>query len=409
MITVEKELHIEPSYDFSQLAPRERIVFFDIETTGLGTSGSSIYLIGTVSFEDGHWNLRQYFAESLLEEADLMAAFFKLIREKKELGRVFLISYNGDGFDIPFIKNCVRQYRLPYDFTGTYSVDLLKKVRPLKGMLGLKDCKLKTVERMCGIDREDKYSGGELIYVYEEYLRLASLDPESCEYTPLNLKLKDKLLETLLLHNAEDIADMPLIMDILSYGKIFEGDYEIIESRVLKDRRVWDIHARLTAPLPKGFYEETPEYVLSIGEEDPEEMNLAVTLYDGELKYFFVDYKNYYYLPAEDCAIHKSVGTYVDRSARKQATARTCYQKKKGCFVPQPSPVFTPLFYQEYKGQAYGELPGPEEAAEIRTSVNDASEGRDPAAVSAGTADYEIDHALTKKYISAVIEAMHKS
>ena len=409
MITVEKELHIEPSYDFSQLAPRERIVFFDIETTGLGTSGSSIYLIGTVSFEDGHWNLRQYFAESLLEEADLMAAFFKLIREKKELGRVFLISYNGDGFDIPFIKNCVRQYRLPYDFTGTYSVDLLKKVRPLKGMLGLKDCKLKTVERMCGIDREDKYSGGELIYVYEEYLRLASLDPESCEYTPLNLKLKDKLLETLLLHNAEDIADMPLIMDILSYGKIFEGDYEIIDSRVLKDRRVWDIHARLTAPLPKGFYEETPEYVLSIGEEDPEEMNLAVTLYDGELKYFFVDYKNYYYLPAEDCAIHKSVGTYVDRSARKQATARTCYQKKKGCFVPQPSPVFTPLFYQEYKGQAYGELPGPEEAAEIRTSVNDASEGRDPAAVSAGTADYEIDHALTKKYISAVIGAMHKS
>ena len=409
MITVEKELHIEPSYDFSQLAPRERIVFFDIETTGLGTSGSSIYLIGTVSFEDGHWNLRQYFAESLLEEADLMAAFFRLIREKKEFGRVFLISYNGDGFDIPFIKNCVRQYRLPYDFTGTYSVDLLKKVRPLKGMLGLKDCKLKTVERMCGIDREDKYSGGELIYVYEEYLRLASLDPESCEYTPLNLKLKDKLLETLLLHNAEDIADMPLIMDILSYGKIFEGDYEIIESRVLKDRRVWDIHARLTAPLPKGFYEETPEYVLSIGEEDPEEMNLAVTLYDGELKYFFVDYKNYYYLPAEDCAIHKSVGTYVDRSARKQATARTCYQKKKGCFVPQPSPVFTPLFYHEYKGQAYGELPGPEEAAEIRTSVNDASEGRDPAAVSAGTADYEIDHALTKKYISAVIEAMHKS
>ena len=409
MITVEKELHIEPTYDFSQLAPRERIVFFDIETTGLGTSGSSIYLIGTVSFEDGHWNLRQHFAESLLEEADLMAAFFKLIREKKELGRVFLISYNGDGFDIPFIKNCVRQYRLPYDFTGTYSVDLLKKVRPLKGMLGLKDCKLKTVERMCGIDREDKYSGGELIYVYEEYLRLASLDPESCEYTPLNLKLKDKLLETLLLHNAEDIADMPLIMDILSYGKIFEGDYEIIESRVLKDRRVWDIHARLTAPLPKGFYEETSEYVLSIGEEDPEEMNLAVTLYDGELKYFFVDYKNYYYLPAEDCAIHKSVGTYVDRSARKQATARTCYQKKKGCFVPQPSPVFTPLFYQEYKGQAYGELPGPEEAAEIRTSVNDASEGRDPAAVSAGTADYEIDHALTKKYISAVIEAMHKS
>ena len=106
------------------------------------------------------------------------------------------------------------------------------------------------------------------------------------------------------------------------------------------------------------------------------ELNLAVPLYEGELKYFFVDYKNYYYLPAEDCAIHKSVGTYVDRKARRQATARTCYQKRYGHFIPQPVPVFTPLFYREYKGTPYGEIP-------LNT---------------------DIDHALTKKYITAVIE-----
>ena len=179
--------------------------------------------------------------------------------------------------------------------------------------------------------------------------------------TPLNAKLRDRLLETLLLHNAEDIADMPLIMNVLGYERLFSGDFEITSCSAANG--VWDVHARLMTPLPTGLYRECPAYTLSISEEDPLELNLAVPLYEGELKYFFADYKNYYYLPAEDCAVHKSVGTYVDRSARRQATARTCYQKKRGRFVWQPAPVFTPLFYDEYKGTAYGELPAGEDGA----------------------------------------------
>ena len=53
MITINKELHIEPRFDFTLLAPKERIVFFDIETTGLRAGKASIYLIGTVSWEGG--------------------------------------------------------------------------------------------------------------------------------------------------------------------------------------------------------------------------------------------------------------------------------------------------------------------------------------------------------------------
>ncbi|MBR2531105.1 MAG: ribonuclease H-like domain-containing protein [Lachnospiraceae bacterium] len=396
MITINKELHIEPRFDFTLLAPKERIVFFDIETTGLRAGKASIYLIGTVSWEGGQWILRQFFAENLFEEEEVLAAFFSLLNEKKRLGRVFLVSYNGDGFDIPFIRSCIQQYHLPYEFTGTYSIDLLKKVRPVKGLLGLDDCRLKTVERFCGVCREDRYSGGELIYVYEEYMRLKSLDPESCESTPLNTRLRDRLLETLLLHNAEDIMDMPLIMDVMGYDYLRSGEYVVTSSRITEDN-VWDIHARLCTAVPRGIYSETPAYTLSIGEEDPLELNLAVPVYDGELKYFFVDYKNYYYLPAEDYAIHKSVGSYVDRAARRQATARTCYQKKRGRFVPQPAPVFTPLFYQEYKGVPYGELPKPAGSA-AGTDTEKEGTGQ------TWTEETEIDHALTKKYIAAVIE-----
>ncbi|MDO4961689.1 MAG: hypothetical protein Q4E57_07555, partial [Eubacteriales bacterium] len=121
---------------------------------------------------------------------------------------------------------------------------------------------------------------------------------------------------------------------------------------------IWDIHARLDTPLPKGIYAETPEYVISISEEDRHELNIVVTLYEGELRSFYADYKNYYYLPAEDMAVHKSVGEFVDKKARRQATARTCYQRVKGLFIPETEAVFAPMMYKEYKAApAYGRVP----------------------------------------------------
>lgn len=67
---------------------------------------------------------------------------------------------------------------------------------------------------------------------------------------------------------------------------------------------------------------------------DPESVLKSIPSITGELKHFYKDYKNYYYLPAEDIAYHKSVSEFVDRSARVQATARTAYTKKTGTFVP---------------------------------------------------------------------------
>ncbi|MGN1205819.1 MAG: hypothetical protein ACI4SQ_02395, partial [Eubacterium sp.] len=49
------------------------------------------------------------------------------------------------------------------------------------------------------------------------------------------------------------------------------------------------------------------------------------------------DYQNYYYLPTEDTAIHKSVGIYVEKEFREPAKASNCYLKKKGEFVRFPA------------------------------------------------------------------------
>ncbi len=77
---------------------------------------------------------------------------------------------------------------------------------------------------------------------------------------------------------------------------------------------------------------------------------LRLPVYDGILKHFYPDYKNYSYLPAEDTAIHKSVAVYVDKSQRMPATAATCYTKKEGQFLPCFSaPDELPLFRENHK------------------------------------------------------------
>ncbi len=73
-----------------------------------------------------------------------------------------------------------------------------------------------------------------------------------------------------------------------------------------------------------------------------------IPLIEGEMKHFYPNYKDYYYLPYEDTAVHKSVGVYVAKSARQRATAKTCYTKMSGLFLPQSPPLGQPVFQKEY-------------------------------------------------------------
>ena len=49
-------------------------------------------------------------------------------------------------------------------------------------------------------------------------------------------------------------------------------------------------------------------------------IHIRVPIHESYVKCYFTDYKNYYYLPAEDQAVHKSVATYVDKNCREKAT-----------------------------------------------------------------------------------------
>ena len=76
-----------------------------------------------------------------------------------------------------------------------------------------------------------------------------------------------------------------------------------------------------------------------------------ICLHCAILKYFYSNYKDYYYLPAEDIALHKSVSSFVDPEHRIPATASTCYSRKYSQFLPQWSIVVEPFFKRDYKSK----------------------------------------------------------
>ena len=354
MITRDQEIKTGYGEDFSFIGPAERLIFFDIETTGLRAGRAELYLIGVLRLEEGRWILSQWFSESMEDEEALLDELQSLIAEKRKEApgrQPILVSYNGDGFDIPFISQCLRAYGRQDITKSVLSFDLYRHFRGLKSILGLRSMKLKAVEGFLGIAREDCYGGGELIPVYEEYRRLKSHGGDE--------ERRKELLKLLLLHNAEDISNLPHVCRLNSYSSLLSGGYVLDGAELVNvDKRAsLDLRLSLSSGLPSEFAYEDEHYVISASGSRADLLNIAVNLYEGELRYFFADHKNYYYLPMEDRAIHRSVGEFVERSKRKPATRQNCYERRQGLFLPEPEIIFAPVLYREYKGDTmYAEL-----------------------------------------------------
>ena len=329
MITIQKRLDLPDTYPLERIGRLEELLFFDIETTGFSGDYSNLYLIGCTYYQDGGWNLIQWFADTKAAEPELLDRFFAFLKNYRTL-----VHFNGDGFDIPYLLKRCRHFKLPYDFSAVTSVDLYKRIKPYRRLLGLDSLKQKAIEQFLGISRQDKYSGGQLIEVYQDYL----------------VTHESYLYDMLILHNEDDLKGMPLILPILNYPDFLEHPLQLAGQEIIEETDIFgDPHPLLLLTcesdiaVPVAF--ETTQLPVTCMVDGPQ-MVLSIDLYTGTLKHFYPNYKDYYYLVYEDTAVHKSIGEYVDKDARVKATAQTCYTKQSGIFVPQFSPLWEPVFKQ---------------------------------------------------------------
>ena len=345
------------TYPIELLGNKEDLLFVDIETTGFAARSSQLYLIGCVSFEDGHWTITQFFAQSPNQEKELLLAFFHFCRGKKTL-----VHYNGNNFDLPYLKQKYHSHGMEVPFGNMDGVDLYKRVMPYKSLLGVENLKQKTMERFLSIERKDTYDGGQLINVYREYvsqnalyekqvmLQKASDDSDAGHEAALQstlqaLKEREKIL---LLHNADDMTGMFRLLPLLAYSDLLLQPSKLTKISAKKVteptgavHQTLLIRLRMSAPVPKDLLVTKKGARLTV---EKNEALLEIPLLIGELKYFYSNYKDYYYLPAEDMAMHKSVATFVSPEHRTQATAANCYTRKEGTFLPQWDLLFEPVF-----------------------------------------------------------------
>lgn len=319
----------------------EDALLYDIETTGLNPKASQLYLLGVLLFHKENSEFIQYFAESVRDEEEILEQFFQLCKTKR-----VLISFNGEGFDNRFIETMAKSYgKLPLHL-NLKQLDLFKLIRKRKRFYGLESCSLKSCERFLGIHREDRCSGGELISVYQEYLQDKGSEKKNM----------------LLLHNREDIQNLPALFSFLAYENIFQGNVHFQRAEILvrdemkekndnhqkdnslqiKDLELGErqnsrtteklcLRFSLPSSVPVPLTLTPKNFLLEIKETS---LCLTVPLYQGELCYFFKDYKDYEFIPSEDRVVHKSLAAMYPKEMREKAKASTAYQKMKTSFLP---------------------------------------------------------------------------
>ena len=276
----------------------EMLLFADIETTGLKKEYCQIYLIGCAYLDIDGWHIRQWLTERASDERAVLEVFANFAS-----GFGTVVTFNGEGFDLPVIDFKNRYYGIDFDIHGMGSLDIYKEIKPLKKLFALKSLRQKAVEELIGLKREDKLDGGRLIPYYYEYETTGSSETE----------------RLLLLHNFEDVLGMMEIMPVLNYMGIVQGDFEFTGySFPSKEKLRTEFILNKGVPVPvKNGKISVREKILSV-DFDIEDGRVLLPLKEPE---------NYYYLPMEDRVIHKDLAVFVDKKYRQKATKENCFLK----------------------------------------------------------------------------------
>ncbi|MCT4688322.1 ribonuclease H-like domain-containing protein [Vallitalea sp.] len=314
MILINKNVDMDTHILKRRYANLDDLLFFDIETTGFSYRRNIVYLIGCIYFIDEMPTIIQWLADN---ENDEYAVLYEFIKFSNNFNKI--IHYNGTSFDIPFITKKALLYKIDNNLSYIENIDIYKLVRPCKHVLNLENCKLKTIEKYLNIFRKDTFTGGELIRQYIDFTESKS----------------DREKTNLLLHNEEDLTGLIKAVKILDYVDTYNNlkhnniSYKVNDIDI--SELIMTIRLSTYAEVPFDYSFTFDNYYIHINHK---ELLIKIQLLDNELKFFFNNYKDYYYIHSEDQAVHKHVAMYIDKSNKTKATSETCYIKKRGIFIP---------------------------------------------------------------------------
>lgn len=166
----------------------EHFIFLDIETMGL--SNVPVILMGEATLTGDEIEVKQYLLRDYSEEPAVLSAFTSHVNEDTAF-----VSFNGVTFDLPFIKNRLRNFSIKQDLNRPH-FDLLHFSRRF-WRDDLPNCQLTTIEEhLFDIERIDDVPGSRIPNYYKTYHNSGNIGP----------------LVPIIEHNRMDIVTLALIM-----------------------------------------------------------------------------------------------------------------------------------------------------------------------------------------------------
>lgn len=141
-------------------------VILDIETTGLSAKVNHISSIGLLLDYMGQNKFIFLFAEEG-EEKEILEEFLEIINSIKPI-----ISFNGQNFDLPFIKKRLEILNISYQSNLTENnFDLYQYLRSYSKITDFKISGLKSLEKENNLERPFEMTGKDQIKLYKTYLK----------------------------------------------------------------------------------------------------------------------------------------------------------------------------------------------------------------------------------------------
>lgn len=212
----------------------------DIETTGFSPEYSKISTIGYILYKNNGFISTQLVSNDG-NDREILQAF---LEDLKTCHR--LISFNGLGFDIPFIVKRLEKNHIKYEINNPH-LDIYAYIKAHKDFSPYPPMGQKKLEQALGIERGSDLDGKKAVDMYKLYL-----------------KTKDKLLlDDLLYYNFLDIYNLSKLykvyLDIREEQRIspLGKDFYINRVEIKKDQVLIDLETQESYPYPIDLVESS--------------------------------------------------------------------------------------------------------------------------------------------------------
>ena len=138
----------------------------------------------------------------------------------------------------------------------------------------------------------------------------------------ISLKLKDLQLYYNLSDETPEIKTIFCSLQFFKYKEFFLGNFSVKEIELDSDQLYVTLDSSLEFMKPLHFHHSAFYLIL-----ENDIIKLSIRLFDGKLRVYYSNFKDYYYLPDEEMLIHKSMSSGIAKERLVKATAQTCFQQ----------------------------------------------------------------------------------